>query len=403
MKGSFYRRNCTCKKKRCTCGAKWYFKIDIGIDPATGNRKQKEKGGFDTKANAQEACAILISEIKNGTYVEESNILFKDFVQDWLKTYEKKHTVKISTLRIRQHEIDKLLPHFAHYKIKDITKKKYQEALNDLHDKGFAENTIAGVHSTGRMIFKTAMEYEIIRKDPTQFAKVPRKQKTVEELEREEEVPKYLEKEELSLFLRTAREKGLEKDSTIFMVLAYTGLRSGELCALKWRDVDFDEETISITKTYYNPKNNILEYSMLTPKTKKSKRVIEVDKLVLDELERHRAKQNIIKMKTRNTYYDEDYIFANTSKHPGYPEYIKKIENRMQRLLKLAGLDENLTPHSLRHTHTSLLAEAGVGLPEIMDRLGHEDDDTTKNIYLHVTKTMKKEASQKFSELMRNL
>nr|WP_230498622.1 tyrosine-type recombinase/integrase [Pseudoneobacillus rhizosphaerae] len=59
--------------------------------------------------------------------------------------------------------------------------------------------------------------------------------------------------------------------------------------------------------------------------------------------------------------------------------------------------------HSLSHTHTSLLAEAKVGLEEIMDRLGHCDHDTTKNVYLHVTKEMKKETSHKFAQLMRNL
>ncbi|WML43138.1 tyrosine-type recombinase/integrase [Neobacillus sp. PS3-40] len=62
-----------------------------------------------------------------------------------------------------------------------------------------------------------------------------------------------------------------------------------------------------------------------------------------------------------------------------------------------------MTPHSLRHTHTSLLAEAGVGIHEIMERLGHIEDDITKRVYLHVTKTMKTEASKKFGELMRNL
>ncbi|GIN92544.1 hypothetical protein J22TS1_35950 [Siminovitchia terrae] len=72
-------------------------------------------------------------------------------------------------------------------------------------------------------------------------------------------------------------------------------------------------------------------------------------------------------------------------------------------MLKIAGLNDQLTPHSLRHTHTSLLAEAGVGLEQIMDRLGHTGDNTTKNVYLHVTKEMKKEASQKFAQLMRSL
>ncbi|WP_367183489.1 tyrosine-type recombinase/integrase [Sporosarcina sp.] len=75
----------------------------------------------------------------------------------------------------------------------------------------------------------------------------------------------------------------------------------------------------------------------------------------------------------------------------------------MARLLKKVDLNLKVTPHSLRHTHTSLLAEAGVGLEEIMDRLGHQDDEVTRRVYLHVTTGMKKEASNKFSELMRSI
>ncbi len=403
MKGYFRRRGCTCKKKKCTCGAKWSYTIDIGVDPATGSRRQKTKGGFDTKEKAEEACNALIYELKNRTRVEESNAVFKDFSLEWLDIYQKTHKVKVSTVRVRQHEIKNLLPYFAHLKIKDITKKAYQEALNGLKDAGLADNTISGIHATGRMIFRKAMEYELIKKDPTEFARIPRSQKTVEELEQQDEVIKYLEKEELALFLKTAREKGLEKDYTMFLALSYTGMRAGELCSLKWRDIDFREGSISITKTYYSPNNNTTEYQLLTPKTGTSKRTVEVDKSVLDELEKHKAGQNVLKMRLRKTYHDEDFVFAKTQNHPGYPEFIKTLENRMRRLLKLAKLNESLTPHSLRHTHTSLLAEAGVGLTEIMERLGHKDDETTRNIYLHVTKAMKKEASQKFSELMRSL
>lgn len=93
----------------------------------------------------------------------------------------------------------------------------------------------------------------------------------------------------------------------------------------------------------------------------------------------------------------------NQGKHPGYPRTIKQYELRMERLLCLAGLNTELTPHSLRHTHVSLLAETGIELHEIMDRLGHKDDVTTQQIYLHVTKYKKKEASRKFAELMRGL
>ncbi|WP_112179753.1 tyrosine-type recombinase/integrase [Paraliobacillus zengyii] len=97
------------------------------------------------------------------------------------------------------------------------------------------------------------------------------------------------------------------------------------------------------------------------------------------------------------------FIFASSEYHPGYPIYVKKVLLRMKRILKRAGLNEKLTPHSLRHTQTSLLAEAKVSLEQIMDRLGHSDDHTTKNIYLHVTKELKKDASQKFGLLMKSL
>ncbi|WP_202947862.1 tyrosine-type recombinase/integrase [Desulfosporosinus acidiphilus] len=108
-------------------------------------------------------------------------------------------------------------------------------------------------------------------------------------------------------------------------------------------------------------------------------------------------------MKFCSSYQDKDFVFVNYDRFAGYPLLIKTIEIRMRQLLKAAGFKITLTPHSLRHTHTSHLAEAGVGLEEIMRRLGHKNDDTTRYVYMHVTKSMKKESSRKFSELMRGL
>jgi integrase len=383
-------------------GSTWSFTVDIGIDPKTGKRKQKTRSGFRTKKEAQMEAAKLQQELGQGTYVNEKDTMFKDFVRDWLKQYG--GSVKISTVRVRGHESGKLLSYFGGLKVKQVTKKMYQDALYDLYKKGYAINTITGIHSTGRMIFKKAMELEIIKSDPTQYAKLPRPIYTIEELESEKETVKYLEKEELALFLRTAKEKGLERDYEIFLTLAYSGLRVGELCALMWRDLTPKEFTLSVTKTYYNPRNITKDYQLLPPKTKNSRRVIELDPVVFKELEKLKGRQNELKMLNRNIYYDKDFVFAKTGgNYLGYPELIKTIQNRMNRILKLSGLNTALTPHSLRHTHTSLLAEAGVGIHEIMERLGHIEDDITKRVYLHVTKTMKTEASRKFGQLMRNL
>lgn len=384
-------------------GGKWSYTIDVGVDPATGNRKQKTKSGFSTKKEAQLAAAIVMQELETGMYRDENKILFKDFAEEWLRLYEGTGKVKMSTVRVRKHEIGALMPYFANIQLKNITQRIYQKALDGLKTEEYALNTMKGIHGTGKMVFEKAMEMGVIKVDPTRYAQIPMVQKTVEELEQDSAGPKYLEKHELAKFLKTAQEQGKPGDYATFLLLAYSGMRVGEMLALKWKDIDFETGGISITKTYYNPTNNMVKYHLLPPKTKKSRRTINVDPVVFAELDRHKSYQNVIKMKLRKVYYDKDFVFTKFDKHPGYPELIKIVENRMARLLKLAELNTDLTPHSLRHTHTSLLAEAGVDLIQIMERLGHTDDQTTKGIYLHVTKTMKKEASQKFAQLMESL
>jgi len=205
------------------------------------------------------------------------------------------------------------------------------------------------------------------------------------------------------LFLKTAKQHGLEHDYLVFLILAYSGIRAGELIALKWKDIDFVNHTINITKTLYKPSNNALKYQLGTPKTRKSRRKIIVDEDVIDALKEHKKVQEEVIERLGDAYYNQDFIFAKMQRQYGYPIVIKNVRDRMKRLLRIACLNGNLTPHSLRHTHTSLLAEAGVSLEQIMDRLGHTDDQITKNVYLHVTQEMKKEASQKFGELMRSL
>jgi integrase len=133
---------------------------------------------------------------------------------------------------------------------------------------------------------------------------------------------KYLnfwKSEELALFLKTAEEKGLEGDYLIFLTLAYSGIRDGELCCIKKNDLNEAEHILSITKTYYNPNNNIKEYQLLPPKTITSEMKIELDPIVFAELDDHLAKQNVVKMRYHKTYYDKGYVFANISNMPVIP------------------------------------------------------------------------------------
>lgn len=114
-------------------------------------------------------------------------------------------------------------------------------------------------------------------------------------------------------------------DYLTFLTLSYTGMRVGELVALKWQDIDFDENTISITKTYYNRKNNTIKYKLVTPKTEKSKRKIIVEDDVIEALKLHKEAQEKINKRLGDSYYNKEFIFAKTEKHLGYPIFVKVL------------------------------------------------------------------------------
>lgn len=385
-------------------GERWLFKIYTNeIDPKTGRRKQTTRRGFKTKREAEVAARHMENDLEKGIGVINNSITFGEFAKRWIKMYEEENGVKPGTVRIRNHEINNLNKHLENIKMTDITWQRYQNAIHKLSNE-FAKNTLDGIHVTAGMIFNKARQLDIIKKDPTEFAYIPKKNKTVEELENEEELPKYMEKEELALFLQVAQEKGLELDFEIFLTLAYTGLRVGELCALKEGDISYNNGyLLSVTKTYYNPVNNVKKYSLVTPKTKTSRRTIDVDPMVIEALKGVIERNKEIKKEVGKEYHDKNFIFINRNKYPGYPVYPKIIQQRMARILKLANLNQALTPHSLRHTHTSLLSEAGVSIERIMERLGHSDDEITKQVYLHTTDAVRKRDAEKFGNLMKNV
>nr|WP_275583063.1 site-specific integrase [Gracilibacillus alcaliphilus] len=210
----------------------------------------------------------------------------------------------------------------------------------------------------------------------------------------------FLEKEELVIFLNISKKQKFPQDFPIFSTLAYSGLRRGELCVLKWDDINFIEKTISITKTYYNKKGKIDEFDIIPPKTKSSKRIIDIDDFLVNVLRKLKAWQNEYILANGKNYTNFNFVFINTNMYPGYPLHPNYIYQHMLKITKKMELTKTLSPHSLRHTHASLYIEAGVELRDIAERLGHDNLDTLQKIYAHTTRGQKKKTAEKFSQLM---
>lgn len=372
-------------------------------DPLTGKRVQKETSAFSTPRAAEQAGIKILAEILAGTYVAVKDLSFSEWSEQWLELYAGSGKYKNKTIDNRRSSLKVANRLIGWAKLKDITRLQYEKMLADMKEEGYSKSSIELVHVACKMMFKKAVQLELIKDNITIDAEVPIFKRTVKQIEEEEDIPEFLEKEELAKLLSIAKEFGNIQHYHMLYLLAYTGMRIGELCALKINDIDFVNKYISITKTLYD-RNAQNDYVLNSPKTDSSIRKIDFSTSVSQILNAQIAWRNEYKMSERMNFYNEEhFLFVNTRKYPGYPESSNYFRLYFDKMLQLANLPKNLSPHSLRHTFTSLMAEAGVELPAIQRLLGHKNDKITLDVYLHVTKQRKREAVDRLDALMNGL
>lgn len=377
----------------------WRCIADGPRNPVTGKRRQIERRGKTRREARQRVEDVLRSLEEDGIDERLSkSITFEQVAKKWLDVYAISG-VKPGSIRIREKEVNILCKYFAKVPIIDVTHNMYQNALKKLNEDGnngkpYAENTIKGVNTCANMIFNHAIKNKLIKDNPREGAVVPKNPISIEDLKNNSIEEKFFNSDELELFLDAVLKYGSELDKERFFTLAFTGMRPGELIALKKTDLDFVKNTISIYKTVYNPDNNMREYELVPTKTNVA-RTINVDKRIMNMLKKLIHKNDIHKMKYQTTiedFHDGNFVFQRKN---GYPFITKNIADRMEKIMGFIKVEKKLTPHSLRHTYISLATEAGVDLPTIMKTVGHEDPNTTLKIYTHVTEKMEAKAAKK--------
>lgn len=359
MKGSVRKR-----------GNSWSYYFDLGI--VDGKRKRKEKGGFKTKKEAQEALRIALYEFdKTGTVKEESSISVSDYFDFWFENYVEVNC-KYNTITTYKNVIENhIKPILGNYKLKSLNPAQMQEFIND-KSKEFSKKTIDNIYSVLNNSFKMAiMPYEYLKSNPVQYIKKPKfttKKNNDLKIINIDEFNQLLDRYPFSTSYHIPLQIGF-----------HTGMRVGEVCALTWNDIDFENKSINIDKTMIMKKD--VRFEIGTVKNEGSERKIKVGDTLLRILKKQKLWQSENKLRYGEFYCKEDYDFVCT-REDGSVVTTNALKN-LNKVAKEMGID--FTFHSLRHTHASMLLENGANIKDIQIRLGHSKISTTLDIYSHIT------------------
>lgn len=335
----------------------------------------------------------------DGIKIETKKITVNDLFDLWC---DLKRGVKDNTLQNYKYMYNMFVrANFGKLRVTAVKKSDVKRFYNYLADERILKvATIDNVHNVLHQTFAMAVGDNIIRLNPTE--------NMLKELKQShnfaKEKRKALTKDEQNLFINYLRKNPRYNHwYPVFAVMLGTGMRVGEITGLRWCDVDFEEDNISVNHTlvYYNKGDgNGCSFGINTPKTKAGERNIPMMGFVKEAflLEKKNQEETGIACKVSVDCYT-DFVFVNRFGDVQNQGTLNKAIRRIIRdcndevLLNRKKEDPILLPpfscHSLRHTFTTRLCEEGVNIKVIQDILGHKDISTTLDIYADVTKDLK--------------
>lgn len=367
-----------------------YYTIHIylGKDEITGKDRYTTRRGFKTKKEALLCEAKIKTEIATNGLLNTEVTTFKEIYELWYEGYQ--HTIKESTLLVNQHIFDLLLAKLENMQLKKLTLPYCQKIINN-YSKKFSLAVLKKIKIYGSMILDYAVKMKVIYSNPMKDVLLPKKKDDITSDDKD----KYYSKEELKQFLELVESEHDIKLTAMFRLLAYTGIRKGELQALNWDDIDFTNNMITVNKTLaLNTEKKVV---VQTPKSKSSVRNISIDDQTANILKRWKINQRerFLMIGTRVKKHQPCFSDEVTNSYL----YLNFMNANLKRICKKNEF-KLIKVHGFRHTHCSLLFESGFTIQEVQDRLGHSDLKTTMSIYAHVTEKQRDNMADKFAKFM---
>ncbi len=332
-------------KYKVAKGYKYYFSIKK-------NSKRIKRTGFNTKSEAMQAERDFILNSSNITNNSNMHTLFDEYFRFC------ELTKKITTFHVTKLIINKYIkPFFDGYILSNVNQSIINKWIEYLTEMKISSKRKNRIYQVLRQIFNYAIENNYIDKNPCS-----RKSAFIDSNTIIKEI-NYWTEDEFNKFINTFEKKD-EKWIIFFETLYYTGMRLGEIQALKWENFDIQRMELAVNKSITN-KTGSSSWQIISPKTAKSNRRILLHKYLF---------QKLLSIKEK----DSEFIFGGSK--PLSSTTITRIKNKHCRLANV----KQIKIHDFRHSHVSLLINKGASPSIVAERLGHSDIAMTLNTYSHL-------------------
>ena len=328
--------------------------------------------------------AVLFEEECDGLSLG-GNIKFSDFAEQWFSEYAERK-LKARTIE-RSHQIaERVNPSIGHLRMEKITPRHIQKLINNLSEDGMNQRTGGNLSpsSIRRIVafisgvFEYAVKMGTIKDNPCRRVILP-ENKPVER--------DCYTLEEAQQFLDLLQSEPL-KYQAFFVLAIYGGFRRGELLGLEWKDIDFENNVVSIRRTSLYTKEKGIYTD--TPKTKGSVRSLKMPGEVIDLLRRYRTEQNKERFALGDQWNFTDRLFTMWNGKPLSPDTPARW---LKRFCERNGL-RTFNIHGFRHFNASILITSGIDARTVSASLGHSNTSTTLNIYAHTFAEAQARASE---------
>lgn len=370
----------------------YYTRVTLGYNNV-GQRIQKYVTA-KTKRDIQSKVTNWINRFEAGEFDEldrkDASLSFDEVVEEWMSEHVSE--LAVNTRNSYSARMNRILNHFGGQLLVDVTTRDVRIFLKSMQEDGLTPETTNTYRSILSSLFAYAVRNKYVSENPVSVikqARMPKKEiQTFDSLQ----LTSYLNGCKV-----LAEEEANHANYVALKTAAYTGMRIGEVLALRWSDIDFENATIRVAHSLsYSTKDK--RYSLDGTKNKRVRHVTISDDLV-QTLKWYKMQWMFLMQKVRNEPEPSfvNLVFLTVEGKPKHRSYLRHWHKRV---LREKGLPEDFRIHDLRHTHATLLLELGEHPKVVQERLGHKDISVTMDMYTHVTMTLQKQTAETFGALM---